>query len=109
MVNFRINAKNFFITFPQCNLPKDLALKHFTDKHGPNLLYALICKEKHADGEDHLHLLLKFANKVNVQSCNYFDIAPFHGHIEAVNDEQKVYEYIIKGKDQQEYVRSFIF
>lgn len=58
---FRINSKNYFLTFPRCSLSKDDVLHHLIIlNYRTNLKYMRVCRELHNNGEPHLHILLQF-------------------------------------------------
>lgn len=46
-----LKAKNWFLTFPQCQTTKELALQRLQQKFKDNLLGCLIAQESHEDGE----------------------------------------------------------
>nr|AAF04833.1 AL3 [Tomato yellow leaf curl China virus] len=48
---FRINAKNYFLTYPHCSLTKEEALSQIKTLETPvNKLYIRICRELHDMG-----------------------------------------------------------
>lgn len=92
--NFRINAKSFFLTYPQCNATKE-DLKTFLDTKG-RTTYLLIGRETHEDGAYHLHALVTYERKLNVKRQNYFDFQEYHPNIQAARNLQAVKTYIQK-------------
>lgn len=91
---FRLNAATIFLTFPQCDLSKEELLKHFQSKRP--LKNYVIGKEKHQDGESHLHCYLNYNVKINTTSCNYFDYQGFHCNIKRIGNKELDKLYVIK-------------
>lgn len=92
--NFRIQAKSFFLTYPQCNQTKQ-ALKDFLDTKG-RITYYLIGQETHQDGGYHLHALVTYEKKINVRSANYFDFNGSHPNTQAARNIPALKNYITK-------------
>lgn len=101
---FRANAKQFFLTYPKCNLEKEELLKHIENLHGIN--HYVISKELHEDGTPHLHAYFNFDKKLNIKDCRHFDINGFHPNIETVRDRQSCIKYIKKDKN---FIENIIF
>jgi len=60
---FRIQAKNYFLTYPHRSLTKDEALTQLQNISTPvNKLFIRVSRELHEDGEPHLHVLKEVAN-----------------------------------------------
>lgn len=58
---FRINAKNIFITYPQCPIQKEEPLRHILNFSFPiSPLYIRVAREQHQAGHYHLHCLVQF-------------------------------------------------
>lgn len=92
----RIRAKGWFCTWPKCALSKEdvlgvLKLKYDVEEY-------VICCEKHADGENHLHAFLKVANRITFKA-DMFDIHDYHGHYEVAKSWKAVKEYVKKDGD----------
>ncbi|AXH76478.1 MAG: Rep catalytic domain protein [Geminiviridae sp.] len=97
---FRIDAKNFFITYPNStNLPHGLVHQHLSDIRQPVNVYS--CREAHENGEFHHHAIVAFENKFNCRNERYFDIEHegviYHPNIQACRDIPASNTYI--GKD----------
>ncbi|AQM52251.1 replication associated protein [Tomato leaf curl Burkina Faso virus] len=107
---FRVNSKNYFLTFPKCSLTKDEALEQLLKLQTPtNKKYIKICRELHEDGEPHLHVLLQFEGKFNCQNQRFFDLvsptrsAHFHPNIQGAKSSSDVKSYIDKDGDTLEW------
>ena len=71
--NFRFHSKNIFLTFSQCDYP----LKDFRDNiekfFGCNLEKGVVSREKHKDGNYHLHAAICLAQQVTSREVGVFD------------------------------------
>lgn len=97
---FRIYAKNFSLTYPQCSVPKETLLQHLQSMQ-PD--YICVSKELHNDGHPHLHAALCFSTKKNVRSPSYFDFQGYHPNIQATKKINEWITYVKKGMDFIEY------
>lgn len=78
---FRIDGKNFILTFPQCVVKKEVAIQRIENKFQQELKGYIVCEEAHADGTPHLHVFLSFHKRRNIRQPDYFDfIADKHGN-----------------------------
>jgi hypothetical protein len=91
---FRINAKSFFLTYPQCPLQKD-ELKAFLDTKG-RVTYTIIGRETHEDGHYHLHALVTYETKLNVKRETFFDFDGYHPNTQAAKNVPALKNYISK-------------
>lgn len=98
---FRMEAKNFFLTFPQVSTSREAALTALQEHFSSSLKGAVIAQEKHADGDTHLHILVFLNHKLRTRSPTYFDfICMKHGNYQTMRDPQKSLRYVSK-EDQQ--------
>ncbi|KAL6536698.1 hypothetical protein OROMI_026279 [Orobanche minor] len=73
---FRISAKNIFITYPHCPLPKEVALRQTLEFLFPvSPLYIRVAREQHQDGIYHLHCLVQFEGRFQTQNVRFFDLS----------------------------------
>ncbi|ADO40861.1 replicase [Bhendi yellow vein India virus [India:Sonipat:EL12:2006]] len=107
---FKINAKNYFLTYPKCSLTKEEALSQFLNLQTPvNKKFIRICRELHEDGEPHLHVLIQFEGKFKCQNYRFFDLvsptrsAHFHPNIQGAKSSSDVKSYIDKDGDILEW------
>nr|AEI91443.1 replication associated protein [Tomato golden mosaic virus] len=103
---FQINAKNYFLTYPQCSLSKEEALSQLQALNTPtNKKFIKICRELHEDGQPHLHVLIQFEGKYCCQNQRFFDLvsptrsAHFHPNIQRAKSSSDVKKYIDKDGD----------
>jgi len=96
MPAFRIDAKNFSLTYPQCTASKEAVLD-FLQTMSPN--YICVSKEQHADGNPHIHAAISFETKKNLRNERYFDFNEFHPNIQSTRNMDQWINYIKKGGD----------
>lgn len=94
---FRITAKKFFLTYPQCNLEKEDLLSFLKTK--ANIIRYHIGREKHEDGNLHLHAAVEYSRKLNIKDPNSFDYKEFHPNIQAARNYDDVAAYCTKDGD----------
>nr|AGQ49461.1 replication associated protein [Tomato yellow leaf curl virus]AML61060.1 replication associated protein [Tomato leaf curl Sudan virus]ALN12566.1 replication associated protein [Tomato yellow leaf curl virus]ALN12572.1 replication associated protein [Tomato yellow leaf curl virus]ALN12578.1 replication associated protein [Tomato yellow leaf curl virus] len=107
---FKINCKNYFLTYPHCSLTKEEALSQLQNLNTPvNKLYIKICRELHENGEPHLHVLMQFEGKYQCTNQRFFDLvsttrsAHFHPNIQGAKSSSDVKSYIDKDGDTIEW------
>lgn len=95
---FRINARSVFLTYPQCPLSKEELLTFLcTLKYEAQ--YVIVCMEKHKDGTPHLHALINFQKKIDLQNQRFFDINGYHPNIQTTKNINASITYIKKCGD----------
>ncbi|QOI11360.1 replication-associated protein [Cnidoscolus blistering yellow mosaic virus] len=107
---FRLQAKNIFLTYPQCSLTKEEALAQLQSIHLPsNKKFIKIARELHEDGQPHLHILLQLEGKVQITNNRLFDLvsptrsAHFHPNIQGAKSSSDVKSYVDKDGDSLEW------
>jgi len=93
---FRLQAKFFFITWPQCNTPKETVLERIQDL--PDYSHAVVSREDHheEDGE-HLHAFIAFTRQQNKRGFEWLDaLAGQHGNYQRAKDPKASVRYVIK-------------
>uniref|UniRef100_E7BM49 Replication-associated protein n=1 Tax=Tomato yellow leaf curl virus-[Shiraz:Iran] TaxID=761711 RepID=E7BM49_9GEMI len=103
---FKIYAKNYFLTYPNCSLSKEEALSQLKNLETPtNKKYIKVCREFHENGEPHLHVLIQFEGKYQCKNQRFFDLsspnrsAHFHPNIQAAKSSTDVKTYVEKDGD----------
>lgn len=92
---FRINAKNFFLTYAQCTLEKQSIIDFFTGLL-PVPSWGIVAEEKHQDGNTHFHAIIGYSDKRDIRSDRYFDIENFHPNIQSVRSLKACAKYVTK-------------
>ena len=97
---FRLQAKNFILTFPQCSVSKEDALERLTSSNLP-LQGVIVCQEKHADEELHLHIGIFLTERFRTRDPNYFDfVAGKHGNYQPMKSIKGSIAYLKKEDPQ---------
>lgn len=95
---FRMAGKNFTITFPQCDVKKEIAVERIEQKFASELKGYLVCEEDHKDGTPHLHVFLQFHKRKNFKSCECFNfIGGKQGNYQVTKSVRAWVEYCTKG------------
>lgn len=106
MPEFRVNAKNFFLTYPKTDETSPKSLGEFLLGQRP-VTGVLVVRERHADGTYHLHALVAYARKYDCKNERAFDFGEYHPNIQSARNVGDVYEYCIKhnpeGDDRFEF------
>jgi len=96
--SFRMSAKQFILTFPQCDVKKEVAVERLQQKWKEELKGYIVCEEAHKDGTPHLHVFLLFNQRKNFKASNCFDfIGGKHGSYEVARSVRGSVEYVTKG------------
>lgn len=96
---FRINAKNFSITWPKCPEPNSVELS----LHLQELLkswkpqFIRVAKEFHKDGTEHYHAAICLSKPLCTRDARFFDWRGHHANIQPTRHVQSWIKYI--GKD----------
>lgn len=94
---FRMEAKNYFLTFPQCAETRETAMSNIKDVLGSKLKAAVVAQEHHADGSLHLHCLIFLHEKLRTSNPNYFDFVVLkHGNYAPIKRVSAALKYVQK-------------
>ncbi|ABF71078.2 AC1 [Begomovirus solanumgujaratense] len=103
---FKINAKNYFLTYPKCSLTKEEHFPKLLNLQTPTFKkFIRICRELHEDGTPHLHVLIQFEGKFQCKNNRFFDLtsptrsAHFHPNIQGAKSSSDVKSYMEKDGD----------
>ena len=96
---FRLQAKFFFLTWPQCNTPKETVLERI--KALPNYSHAVVSREDHKDADgEHLHAFFALTRQSNRKGAAWLDaLAGKHGNYQSARNPKDVVKYVIKDGD----------
>lgn len=94
MADFRFQGKSVALTYPQCPVMKENALEHLLDKFPIDEYF--IAREKHEDGEWHLHMYLSFKERVRTRDVRAFDIGIYHPNIQTCKNKGRWLRYMSK-------------
>lgn len=87
---FRVNAKNYFLTYPQCNASIADIRDFILGMEGDKVNWMVIARELHQDGNPHLHVQIEFATPKNIKRADYYDYQEFHPNISGTRNVKKV-------------------
>ncbi len=106
VTKFRIAAKRFFLTYPQCPLEAEIAVNQIVRKGFLKPKVVIFGRELHQDGNSHLHGYVEYPRKLNVTRPDYFDLQlnqligrplVFHGNYQATRSAKRTVRYVVKG------------
>ncbi|AMO26183.1 putative replicase protein [Pepper yellow leaf curl virus PSSWS-14] len=104
--SFQVKAKNIFLTYPKCPIPKEEALELLKNIQCPSdKLFIRVAQEKHSDGSLHLHVLIQFKGKAQFRNNRHFDLThpntstQFHPNFQGAKSSSDVKSYIEKDGD----------
>lgn len=103
MPGFRVNAKNYFLTYPQCDLSSADLRDFLLTKEGDRINWMCIARELHQDGNPHFHIQIEFVSAKSIKSADYYDFRGFHPNISGTRNVKKVADYVSKGADYELY------
>lgn len=108
-----MRAKNWLVTYPQCEAPKEFvqAWMCMKDKFIKNncINYMVISEEKHQDGGGHLHCFInltaptKFTRTEMTDLDIYYQGTYYHPNIESVKSPKDAVRYVMKDGNYIEY------
>lgn len=94
---FRQNGMNFILTFPQCDVKKEVAVERLEQKWKDELKGYIVCEEAHKDGTPHLHVFLQFSKRKNFKDANWADfIVGKHGDYKVAKSVSGSVKYVTK-------------
>lgn len=102
---FRVQGTHFSLTYPQCNVPLNAILEFFKSytKGRARVVEAIVSCEQHKDGNNHLHLYLRFSRRIDVRNPRDFDFMGFHANIQRCANPEAWKTYIRKDGDFVEW------
>jgi len=91
----RWQSKSFFLTYSQCPLSKEVVLAEVKARV-KSYKGAVVCEEKHANGDPHLHVYLSLGKELDTTNCRYFDIGEYHANMQSCKNADRVRVYVQK-------------
>jgi len=92
----RLRAKKWFLTYPQCPLPRQEAIENLLRQFPPVEWY-IVSEETHKDGSPHLHIAVSFQQEFSSRDMKAFDkICGQHGNYQPMKNQRKCVEYVTK-------------
>lgn len=104
MPTFRINAKHFFLTYPQAGwIESKENLLEFLTTRRQGATYCCVSKELHSDGNTHYHAIITYEKRINIREEDYFDFNGHHPNIQAARNPTATTIYVKKHGDFCEF------
>lgn len=88
MSTFKINAKQFLITWPKCDLSPNEVLSLLQVQY--QISKYTISQEKHNDGTPHVHALLVLSSRLHTTNARCFDLGTWHPNIKNLKTKKDV-------------------
>lgn len=97
-----MDAVTFFLTYPQSDFECD-QLHGFLSTIKP-VVWARVARERHADGNIHMHAIVRFGARVKTRSnMRLFDFMERHPNIQVPRKIKDVLEYVSKDGNYQDF------
>jgi hypothetical protein len=91
-----MQARNWFLTFPQCHVTKQQALDNI-NRLISGVKGVIVAQETHADGEPHLHIAIFLNAVLHTRNPNYWDfICLKHGNYQTMKSIKGTLVYLKK-------------
>jgi len=112
---FRIRTKKLFLTYPQVPNVENVEeqfVRVLENKFKNSQMKYFVCKEKHKDGNPHIHVYIEFGAKEEIQSREKLHVEIVgsdeqtklcEGKYEAVRNTEKTLSYITKDCNEGDY------
>lgn len=100
---YQLNSSRLFLTYPECPIKKEDALKLLIEK-GLDIEEYIIAEELHQNGNKHLHAFLKLSTSFRTRDPKFFDLNAYHGNYQGCRSEKNVVKYCSKNED---YISNF--
>lgn len=97
---FRLQGKKFLLTYPQCDVKKEVVVERLKRKWPTEMQGYVVCEEAHKDGTPHLHVFIQFKDKLQINGEHTLDfITGQHGNYKGVTSVRGSINYCIKGSN----------
>lgn len=97
-------VSQWFLTYPKCDATKEQALEFI--KTIDTVIHYVIAQEQHKDGDNHLHVYVKYVDGVETRKApKVFDLGNHHGNYQPVRSCKAVTAYV--SKDDKNYLSNF--
>jgi len=94
MPTFKFDSQTAFLTYAQCDAEIN-ALVDFLNGVKP-LEWARVCRERHEDGNWHLHAVCKWESRVQSRNQAFLDYNGKHPNIQPIRSIKRALEYVAK-------------
>lgn len=100
---FRVNAKTFFLTYPQCPIDEEtffFMIQKILLQKNRNIKLAVCSSEYHNQTEGkHIHIYFELDKKIHLRDSSFFDVIDddsnvYHPNIQKPKNKAKVIKYV---------------
>lgn len=101
-MTFRLACRCAFLTFPKCDVHKEIALASIIETTWPaKIQWAVVAQEKHKDGDLHLHCIIFFDKRIDMKDANPIldAIVGQHGNYQSARSPMKTLRYVTKDNE----------
>ncbi|AMH87761.1 replication-associated protein [Pacific flying fox faeces associated circular DNA virus-12] len=101
---FRLSAKNLFLTYPHCGVQLEIARDIILEALGRgNVEYMVVAHERHQDGDLHIHAVVCLIVRCDIRNANLLDLGEYHGNYQAIRNVRASVRYVKKDNVFIEY------
>lgn len=93
---FQFNSSKLFLTYPNCDVPKEDMLAALQDKFGDSLLEYVVAREQHANGLFHIHIFGQLAEAYRSRDPHCLDLCGHHENYQGCRSAKNVLKYCTK-------------
>lgn len=103
----RLQAKRILLTWAQCPIQKEEAIRQLEEKFENNIEYLLIAQEQHKDGNPHLHGVLLLKTRLDTYDFKIMELTDANGRkykadVEVIRSIEKTIAYVKKENNWSE-------
>lgn len=98
---FKFDSATAFLTYPHSELTHDQIHGHLGTV--ATIVWARIATERHADGSDHQHAVVKWDKRVQSKNERLFDIEGRHPNIQSIRSVKRAIDYVSKDGQFTDY------
>jgi len=91
---FRLQARAVFLTYAQCPLDRVVVADNLRVKSAVE--WMVVARERHEDGEWHLHAAVRYKMAIRTRDERYFDVDGYHPKIEKLKSVTGAVRYLTK-------------
>lgn len=104
--NFKFDAQQAFLTYPQCDVSLEEILRQLKEKYGGKYGWCVLSAEDHEERENdsnvgvHRHAIVYACSRFTTRDQRFWDVKyqdkVFHPHVEKVKNKVQCMQYVIK-------------
>jgi len=102
MPGFRFHGTKIFLTYAQCPIQKEVLLKFFEAL--TRVESYTIGREKHVDGNFHLHAIFVLPDGIDTRDIHYFDVEGYHPNIKKCTNKTAYASFVRYCKKDGDFI-----